>query len=49
MVQTNPNGRTDAHWTKIVTTMSRLPANGLDKNLDLSYKMDLDFWNCLGL
>ena len=41
MVQTNLDGRTDVlthgrthkHRTKIVTTMSRLPASGLDKNV----------------
>ena len=40
MVRTNSDGRTDTlthgrthiHRTKIVTTMSRLPASGLDKN-----------------
>ena len=26
------DGRTDIHRTKIVTTMSRLPASGLDNN-----------------
>ena len=30
MVQTNPDGRTHIHRTKIVTTMSRLPAEGLE-------------------
>ena len=41
MVRTNSDGRTDAlthgrthiHPTKIVTTMSRIPASGLDKNI----------------
>ena len=28
-------GRTDIHRTKIVTTMSRLPASGLDNNSEL--------------
>ena len=32
MVRTNSDGRTHIHRTKIVTTMSRLPASGLDKN-----------------
>ena len=33
MVRTNPHGRTHIHRTKIVTTMCRLPASGLDKNV----------------
>ena len=32
MVRTNLDGRTHIHRTKIVTTMSHLPASGLDKN-----------------
>ena len=40
MVRTNPDGRTDArthiHRTKIVTTMCRLPASGLDKSVSTS-------------
>ena len=36
MVRTNPDGRTDAlmhtHTPNVVTTMSRVPTSGLDKN-----------------
>ena len=35
MVWTNRHECTHIHQTKTVTTMSRLPARGLDKNLDL--------------
>ena len=45
MVRTNPDGRTDAllhgrthiHGTKIITSMSRLHASGLDKNRVIKY------------
>ena len=32
MAQTNPDGRTHAHFSKIVTSMFRFTASGLDKN-----------------
>ena len=38
MVRTNPDGRTHIHRMKIVTTMSRLPASGLEKNNEMRWK-----------
>ena len=35
MVRTNPDGHTHIHQTKIVMTMSPLPASGLDNNRDI--------------
>ena len=54
MVRTNPDGCTEAlthgcthiHRTKIVTTMSHLPAIGLDKNLHCDSSFELS-WICI--
>ena len=47
MVRTNSDGRTHIHRTKIATTMSRLPAIGLDENVIIFLTMLLILYFCI--